>query len=43
LEVKAVLTADQLALAASNQQKLEKIHTELRQLVGTPPGSPGPM
>lgn len=43
LEVKSVLTADQLALAASNQQKLEKIHTEMHELVGTPPFAPGPM
>ncbi|MGO9057081.1 MAG: Spy/CpxP family protein refolding chaperone [Candidatus Binataceae bacterium] len=43
LEVKAVLTADQLAQAASNQQKLEKIHAEMHELVGTPPGPPGSM
>jgi Spy/CpxP family protein refolding chaperone len=43
LEVKAVLTADQLATAGRNQQKLEQIHTELRQLNGPPPDAPGPM
>ncbi len=43
LEVKAVLTPDQLATAAQNQQKLEQIHSELRQLTGPPPDAPDPM
>jgi len=43
LEVKAVLTAEQLATAAQNQQKLEQIHSEMRQLTGPPPDAPGAM
>jgi Spy/CpxP family protein refolding chaperone len=43
LEVKAVLTADQLSTAAQNQQKLEQIHSELQRLTGPPPDAPSPM
>ena len=43
LEIKGVLTADQLATVVQNQQKLEQIHSEMRQLVGPPQDVPGPM
>lgn len=44
LQVRAVLTAEQLSTAAQNQQKLEQIHSEMRQLSGgMPPEAAGTM
>ena len=40
LEVRAVLTADQLATAMQNQNKLEQLHGEVRLIMGPPPGIP---
>ncbi len=39
LEVRAVLTPDQLATAAGNQKKLEQIHSEI-SVIMEPPGAP---
>jgi len=40
LEIRAILTPDQLATAAANNQKLAQIHGEMRDLLGPPP-NPG--
>jgi protein CpxP len=37
VEIRAILTPDQLATAAANGQKLEQIHSEMRGLMGPPP------
>jgi Spy/CpxP family protein refolding chaperone len=40
VEVRAVLTPDQLAKAAANQQKLAQIHGEMRDVMGPLPPPP---
>jgi hypothetical protein len=40
LEVRAVLTPDQLATAAQDQKQLEQIHGEMSLIMGPPPGAP---
>jgi len=40
LEVRAVLTPDQLTQAAQIQQRMEALHQEMRNLVGDPPPPP---
>ncbi len=41
LDIRAVLTPDQLAQAAAKQKKLDAIHEEMRSVMGPPPGAPG--
>jgi Spy/CpxP family protein refolding chaperone len=43
LDVRAVLTPDQLAAAAANQKKLDQLHSEMRLIMEPPSGSPGAM
>ena len=40
VEIRAILTPDQLATAAANGQKLAQIHKEMRGLMGPPPAPP---
>jgi len=40
LDVRAILTPDQLAAAAANQKKMQEFHSEMRLIMGPAPGAP---